>query len=51
MTVLIKVTIGRSQDATFCILSTMISRCHAVLKKEGAVWNIKDNKVLHFCEA
>ncbi|XP_056020387.1 E3 ubiquitin-protein ligase RNF8-like [Ostrea edulis] len=42
-----EVTIGRSQDATFCILSTMISRCHAVFKKEGDTWSIRDNKSLN----
>ena len=40
-------TIGRNPDVTVCILSTMISRCHAVLKKsESGCWTIKDNKVI-----
>lgn len=39
-------TFGRNPDVTVCILSTMISRCHAILKKtETGSWTIKDNKV------
>ncbi|XP_062614448.1 E3 ubiquitin-protein ligase RNF8-like [Saccostrea cucullata] len=42
-----EITVGRSQDATVCILSPMISRCHAVFKKDGDTWSIKDNKSLN----
>ncbi|XP_052766252.1 LOW QUALITY PROTEIN: E3 ubiquitin-protein ligase RNF8-like [Mya arenaria] len=43
-----EVTIGRNPDVTVCILSTMISRCHAVLKKNSSEkWTIKDNKSLN----
>ena len=47
-----QVTIGRNPDVTVCILSTMISRCHAILKKKkSGEWTIKDNKVMyiHWC--
>jgi hypothetical protein len=44
--VLPKVTIGRSNDVTYTILSPMISRCHAtILKQDDGSWTITDNKV------
>ena len=47
---LFQVTIGRNPDVTVCILSTMISRCHAILKKsQNGTWTIKDNKVCNSC--
>ncbi|XP_067680209.1 E3 ubiquitin-protein ligase RNF8-like [Haliotis asinina] len=43
-----QVTIGRSPEVTHCLLSVMVSRCHAVLKKlaDGS-WSITDNKSLN----
>ncbi|XP_064601283.1 E3 ubiquitin-protein ligase RNF8-like [Liolophura sinensis] len=43
-----KITIGRSADVTVCLLSNMISRCHAILqRKEDGNWFIQDNKSLN----
>ena len=40
-----QVTIGRSGDVTYAIMSNMISRCHAVIdKQEGGSWKITDKK-------
>uniref|UniRef100_A0A0B7AFR9 E3 ubiquitin-protein ligase CHFR n=1 Tax=Arion vulgaris TaxID=1028688 RepID=A0A0B7AFR9_9EUPU len=42
-----QVTIGRS-DVTFAILSSMISRCHAIIRRqEDNSWTIADNKSLN----
>ncbi|ELT95456.1 hypothetical protein CAPTEDRAFT_202625 [Capitella teleta] len=41
------VTIGRSPDVTICLMSTMISRRHAVLKKKDAEWTVMDNKSIN----
>ncbi|KAK3598995.1 hypothetical protein CHS0354_007448 [Potamilus streckersoni] len=42
-----EVTIGRSEDTTVCLMSNMISRCHATLRKYDGSWTIKDNKSLN----
>ncbi|KAL4238164.1 E3 ubiquitin-protein ligase rnf8 [Mactra antiquata] len=43
-----EVTIGRNPDVSVCILSAMISRCHALLKKNASgKWTITDNKSLN----
>ncbi|XP_059149543.1 E3 ubiquitin-protein ligase rnf8-like isoform X2 [Physella acuta] len=43
-----QVTIGRSCDVTYCILSDMISRCHATIRQlEDNTWTITDNKSLN----
>ncbi|KAL5008370.1 hypothetical protein ScPMuIL_013951 [Solemya velum] len=43
-----EVTIGRSVDATACLLSTMISRHHAIFKKQkDGTWTVQDNKSLN----
>ncbi|XP_005106949.1 E3 ubiquitin-protein ligase rnf8 [Aplysia californica] len=43
-----QVTIGRSGEVTYAILSNMISRCHAMVKQqEDSSWTITDNKSLN----
>ncbi|KAK6182079.1 hypothetical protein SNE40_009843 [Patella caerulea] len=42
-----EISIGRSEDVTYCIMSGMISRCHVFIKKTEGVWTIKDNKSLN----
>ncbi|CAG5136019.1 unnamed protein product [Candidula unifasciata] len=43
-----KVTIGRSPEVTYAISSNMISRCHAVIKRQmDNTWTIADNKSLN----
>lgn len=43
-----EVTIGRSNEVTYTILSPMISRCHAIIqKREDGSWTITDNKSLN----
>ncbi|KAK3792245.1 hypothetical protein RRG08_007325 [Elysia crispata] len=43
-----QVTIGRSGEVTYAILSNMISRCHAVIdKQEDGSWNLTDKKSLN----
>ncbi|XP_076442445.1 E3 ubiquitin-protein ligase rnf8-like [Babylonia areolata] len=43
-----QVKIGRAAEATYTILSTTISRCHAVInRKDDRTWTITDNKSLN----
>ncbi|CAC5378866.1 RNF8 [Mytilus coruscus] len=43
-----EVTVGRSPDVTVCLLSNMISRCHAIFKcNEKEQWTVRDNKSLN----
>ncbi|ESO93576.1 hypothetical protein LOTGIDRAFT_232629 [Lottia gigantea] len=43
-----EVTVGRSPDVTYCILSGMISRCHAFFRKSpDNTWTVSDNKSLN----
>ncbi|CAL1528410.1 unnamed protein product [Lymnaea stagnalis] len=43
-----QVTIGRSGDVTYSILSNMISRCHTTIKRQAdGTWTIIDNKSLN----
>ncbi|KAK7104960.1 E3 ubiquitin-protein ligase rnf8-like [Littorina saxatilis] len=42
------IKIGRAADATYTILSAMISRCHAVIQRQkDNTWTITDNKSLN----
>ena len=45
-----QITIGRTGEVTYAILSPMISRCHAIIKRQEDTntWSITDNKV-GFC--
>ncbi|KAL8590356.1 hypothetical protein ACOMHN_006472 [Nucella lapillus] len=43
-----QIKIGRSSDVTYTILSNTISRCHAIIEKQGDnIWTITDNKSLN----
>ncbi|GFO10220.1 E3 ubiquitin-protein ligase rnf8 [Plakobranchus ocellatus] len=43
-----QVTIGRSGEVTYAILSNMISRCHAVIdRREDGSWDLTDKKSLN----
>ncbi|VDI42300.1 E3 ubiquitin-protein ligase RNF8 [Mytilus galloprovincialis] len=43
-----EVTVGRAPDVTVCLLSNMISRCHAIFKcNDEGQWTVRDNKSLN----